>query len=219
MKQVLHYLLQSVFLHEYICDALHDLILFVQFKKRGKHPWRSVTFILQLKPCNFTKSNTPPWVFFTFFKLYKWYQIAQNITYIWCDTKIFTENSSIMESEQENDFPKKTERSMWYRCAFPWCKLSHIRRHIYSTAPLEFGMANLDKKPNSYSKLNKLLIGPYWLDWKTKSTIQACEKSGSPQTCKLQPLIETIEVKNVQYIILTIRRNKLRNLDRTLAPN
>ena len=26
------------------------------------------------------KSNTPPWMFFTFFKLYKWYQIAQNIT-------------------------------------------------------------------------------------------------------------------------------------------
>ena len=25
-------------------------------------------------------SNTHPWVFFTFFKLYKWYQIAQNIT-------------------------------------------------------------------------------------------------------------------------------------------
>ena len=22
-----------------------------------------------LKPCNFTKSNTPPWVFFTFFKI------------------------------------------------------------------------------------------------------------------------------------------------------
>ena len=31
--------------------------------------------------CNFTKSNTPPWMFFTFFKLYKWYQIAQRITY------------------------------------------------------------------------------------------------------------------------------------------
>ena len=30
--------------------------------------------------CNFTKSSTPPWVFFTFFKLYKWYQIAQHIT-------------------------------------------------------------------------------------------------------------------------------------------
>ena len=29
-----------------------------------------------------TKSNTPPLVFFTFFKLYKWYQIAQRITWI-----------------------------------------------------------------------------------------------------------------------------------------
>ena len=26
-------------------------------------------------------SNTPPWVFFTFLKLYKWYQIAQSITF------------------------------------------------------------------------------------------------------------------------------------------
>ena len=34
-----------------------------------------------LLACNFTKSNTPSWVFFMFFKLYKWYQIAQNITY------------------------------------------------------------------------------------------------------------------------------------------
>ena len=28
-----------------------------------------------------SKINTPPWVFFTFFKLYKWYQIAQRITF------------------------------------------------------------------------------------------------------------------------------------------
>ena len=41
-----------------------------------------VTFSNFALTCNFTKSNTPPWVFFTFFKLYKWYQIAQNITYI-----------------------------------------------------------------------------------------------------------------------------------------
>ena len=32
--------------------------------------------------CNFTKISTPPWVFFTFFKLYKWYQIAQRTTYL-----------------------------------------------------------------------------------------------------------------------------------------
>ena len=31
--------------------------------------------------CNFTKNNTPLCVFFTFFKLYKWHQIAQRITY------------------------------------------------------------------------------------------------------------------------------------------
>ena len=27
-----------------IWGALHDLVPFVQFKKREKHPWRSVTF-------------------------------------------------------------------------------------------------------------------------------------------------------------------------------
>ena len=60
-------------------DALRDLVSCVQFKKHEKHPWRSVTFS-KVKACNFTKSNTPPWVFFMFFKFYKWYQIAQSIT-------------------------------------------------------------------------------------------------------------------------------------------
>ena len=27
-----------------ICDVLRDLVPFAQFKKRVKHPWRSVTF-------------------------------------------------------------------------------------------------------------------------------------------------------------------------------
>ena len=35
---------------------------------------------LQASACNFTKINTPSWVFFTFFKLHKWYQIAQRTT-------------------------------------------------------------------------------------------------------------------------------------------
>ena len=30
---------------------------------------------------NLTNCNTPPWVFFTFFKLYKWYWIMQSIIY------------------------------------------------------------------------------------------------------------------------------------------
>ena len=54
-------------------DALRDLIPFAQFKKREKDTWRSVTFSI--------KSHTPPLVFFTFFKLYKWYQIAQSIIF------------------------------------------------------------------------------------------------------------------------------------------
>ena len=61
-------------------DVLRDLVPFIQFKKREKHPWRIVTFSKALAR-NFTKSNTLPWVFFTFLKLYKWYQITQRITY------------------------------------------------------------------------------------------------------------------------------------------
>ena len=56
---------------------MYDLVPFVQFKKREKHPWRSGGGLA----CKFTKSNTPPWVFFTFFKLLKWYQIAQSVSY------------------------------------------------------------------------------------------------------------------------------------------
>ena len=36
---------------------------------------------LQASASNFTKSNIPPWVFFTFFKLFKWYQIAQSVSF------------------------------------------------------------------------------------------------------------------------------------------
>ena len=62
-----------------ICGALRDLVPFVQFKKHEKYPWRSADFSKDAT-CNFTKINTSPWVFFTFFKLYKWYQIAECIT-------------------------------------------------------------------------------------------------------------------------------------------
>ena len=49
-------------------DALFDLVTCVQFKKREKHPWRSVTF---------SKVSS-----FIFFKSYKWYQIAESVTNI-----------------------------------------------------------------------------------------------------------------------------------------
>ena len=47
-----------------IGDTLRNLVPFVQLKERGKHPWRGATF-------SKTKSNTPPWLFFTMFKFYK----------------------------------------------------------------------------------------------------------------------------------------------------
>ena len=39
------------------CGALHNLVPFVQFKKREKHPWRSVNFskVACLKPATLLK--------------------------------------------------------------------------------------------------------------------------------------------------------------------
>ena len=64
----------------FIWDVLRDLILFVQFKKREKYPWRSVTFSKWVytfsKFSYFYWKYRCSWVFFASFKLYKWYQIA-----------------------------------------------------------------------------------------------------------------------------------------------
>ena len=40
-----------------ICDALRDLVPFVQFRKHEKHPWKSVNFskVLGLKPATLLK--------------------------------------------------------------------------------------------------------------------------------------------------------------------
>ena len=66
-----------------ICDALRDLVPFAQFKNTN-NTHRGVLLLvkLQASACNFTKSNTPPWVFFMFFKLYECYQIAQSTTFL-----------------------------------------------------------------------------------------------------------------------------------------
>ena len=57
-----------------ICGTLGDLVLFGQFKRSEGQPWSSVTF----SEVEFTKSNNPPWMFFTYFKLYK---IPQRISF------------------------------------------------------------------------------------------------------------------------------------------
>ena len=68
--------------HRPICDALLDLVPFVQFKKSKNTHGRVLILVkLQANTCNFTKINTLPWVLFTFFNLCKWYQITQRMTY------------------------------------------------------------------------------------------------------------------------------------------
>ena len=60
-----------------ICYHLYDL-------KNVKYTHGGVLVLVKLQAlaCNFTKSNTPLWMFFSFFKLYKWYQIAQSVLFI-----------------------------------------------------------------------------------------------------------------------------------------
>ena len=56
--------------HIKICDALHDFVPFVQFQK-SKNTHGGVLLLVKLQVFSFTKSNIPPWVFFTFLKLHK----------------------------------------------------------------------------------------------------------------------------------------------------
>ena len=56
------------------CAIWHYLYNF----KKVKNNHGEVLILVKLQ----AKINTPPWVFFTIFKLYKWYQIAQSTTYI-----------------------------------------------------------------------------------------------------------------------------------------
>ena len=44
--------------------------------------WYNLYNLKVADACNFTKSNTPLWVFLTFLKLCKWYQIVQSIIYL-----------------------------------------------------------------------------------------------------------------------------------------
>ena len=73
---------KQIFEKTTFCMPIFNDIIWDAFKNREKHPWSRVTFNkvaelllakCQPKASNFVISNTPPWVFFTFFILYKWY--------------------------------------------------------------------------------------------------------------------------------------------------
>ena len=71
-----------------MCDVLRDLLHLYNLKNL-KNTHGGVLL---------SKSNTLPSLFFTFFKLYKWYQIAQRITYN-NSTNIAVSNATLKEKQ------------------------------------------------------------------------------------------------------------------------
>ena len=70
---------QNDFAYMVLCAIWYHVHNFKNVK--NTHGGMLISVKLQAEACIFTKISTP-WVFFTFFKLYKWYQIAQRITYV-----------------------------------------------------------------------------------------------------------------------------------------
>ena len=93
-----------------IWNALSNLVPFVQFKKTWKTPMDKC----YLETCNFTKLNTSPWVFFVFFKLFKWYQIAQRITIIFSAEQVVGSLINVFRSiGNSHVFIKAQVSSQW----------------------------------------------------------------------------------------------------------
>ena len=84
----------------------------------------------RLLACNFIKSNTTPWVFFMYFKLYKWYQIPQSITY-----NMFWEEK-LSQAGQKN--PK-----CWYKI---FLHKSYGLKHETSTTAVDWHLKVKNKK-------------------------------------------------------------------------
>ena len=71
--------------HETIPKFKYLQILFSFFSKMEIKANRLISddYIWDASACNFNTRNTPLEVFSTFFKSYKWYQIAQRIIYMY----------------------------------------------------------------------------------------------------------------------------------------
>ena len=72
----------SFFNEQHVMRCAIWYLLYNSKNVKNTHGGVLILVKLQVSACNFTKINTPPWVFFAFFKLYKWYQIAQRPTSI-----------------------------------------------------------------------------------------------------------------------------------------
>ena len=79
----MRYLWTSIAKWFHICEMIAIWYHLCNLKNVKKTTHGGVLLLVKLQGevCNFTKSNTPPWVLFKFFKLYKWYQIARSVTF------------------------------------------------------------------------------------------------------------------------------------------
>ena len=90
--------------------------------KNVKNTHREVLLLVkwQAKACSFTNSNTPPWVFFTLFKLCNWYQIAQSILFYKCgleegfDSGVHNRNLSEKIECSDKKLNKKITVAWWF---------------------------------------------------------------------------------------------------------
>ena len=85
-----------------------------------KNIYRGVLLLVKLQAlaCNITKSNTPLWVFSTFFKQQKWYQIAQTISYEYIKTEIMRKFYHVLSITTIRDLHKEYERCMKNKIIF-----------------------------------------------------------------------------------------------------
>ena len=84
-----------------------------------------------MEECYFTKFNTPPWVFFTFFKLYKWCQIAQGTTYnqwSFCEDLLLT-----FTVDSINSFELAIQWDYWKFLKMEKIMLLHLDRLYHSS--------------------------------------------------------------------------------------
>ena len=87
-KETKHFCcLEFLCLEFYCCDKIPGNIYLnsaIEILEKVLKHVQVVNYVqkLQASTFNFTKSNTPPWVFSTFSKLHKWYQITQSISYV-----------------------------------------------------------------------------------------------------------------------------------------
>ena len=94
---------------------------------------------LLVEAWNFTKSNTPSWMFFTF-KLNKWYQIAQSITFL--SYGLIGYRSSLSEIFYKKRILKKfvtsTGVKLWYTMCGK-CPCSKYSWSVFSRICTEYG--------------------------------------------------------------------------------